>query len=204
MLWQIDRTELGDAKLDAKENVAKLRELALKDASKYRIENQDELTDAKRSEGRRLSHTEILGRLQRLVPDLTAKEGSPGNLALYCPRTVDQVDAAIREGSGGSGNDLFFLMNRYVGGLPKEELPEWGYLDIDTSLLATREHLRGWRTILIGLIRAGVLSYDAACAEFGDPATDPRAVQWMRKTLEWRENGSKRFTLRDIMEARKA
>src|SRR5690348_13218553 len=195
MLWQTDKAELGDQRLDPKENVAKLREICLKDASKYRIGNQDELTDAKRSTGARLNYTEILTRLQKIVPDLVAKEGSPGNLALYCPRTIDQVDAAIREGSGGSGKDLFFLLNRYVGGMPKEELPEWGYLDIDTSLLATREHLRGWRTILIGLIRAGVLSYDAACAEFGDPANDPRNVEWMKKTLEWRENGSKRFKI---------
>lgn len=203
MLFQVDKNELGDTRLDPKENVAKLREMALKDASKYRIDNQDELTDKKRSEGRRLNYDDVLGRLQRIVPDLTAKEGSPGNLALYCPRTADQLEAAIREGSGGSGTDLFFLLNRYVGGLPKEELPEWGYLGIDTSLIATRETIRGWRTILIGLIRAGVVSYNAACEEFGDPALDPRNVEWMKKTLEWRENGTQRFTLRDIMEARK-
>lgn len=204
MLFQTDINELGDKRLDPKENVAKLREQCLKDASKYRIANQDELSDAKRSEGSRLNYTEILARLQRIVPDLAAKEGSEGNLALYCPRTSDQLDAAMREGSGGSGKDLFFLLNRYVGGLPKQELPEWGHVGIDTSLIATREHLRGWRTILIGLIRAGVLSYNDAIAEFGDPATDLRNVEWMKKTLEWRDNGTKRFTLRDIMEARKA
>ena len=203
MLFQTDRNELGDRRLNVEEGVAKLRELALKDASKYKIANQKELTDPKRSDGTRLDYTEIVERLQRIVPDLSIKEGSPGQLALYCPRNTDQLDAAIREASGGSGNDLFFLFNRYVGGLPKQELPEWGFLGIDTSLLPTRELLRGWRTILIGLIRAGVLSYNDAITEFGDPALDPRNVEWMKKTSEWRENATQRFTLRDIMEARK-
>jgi hypothetical protein len=107
----------------------------------------------------------------------------------------------LREGGHGDG---FFLFNRYVGGLPKIELPEWGYVDIDTSLIATREHIRGWRTILIGLIRAGVLSYFAAVDEFGDPAADKRSVVWMKKLLEWRLNPTKKFTLRDYVEATKA
>ena len=204
MLFQTDINELGDKRLDVKEGVAKLREDCLKDASKYIIPDQAELQNADRSAGTRLNYTDILARLQKRVPDLVAKEGSAGNLALYCPRTYDQLDAAIREGSGGSGKDLFFLLNRYVGGMPKEELPEWGYVDIDTSLVAMREHLRGWRTILIGLIRCGVLSYADAVAEFGDPVSDARNVVWMKKLVEWRENPTQKFTLRDYLEERKA
>lgn len=197
---ETDKRMLGDSHLDPIENVHKLREKCLKDASKYKIEDQEQLQDAKRSEGSRLGYAELLSRLQKIVPDLVAREGSAGNLALYCPRTTNQLDAALRE--GGSG-DLFFIFNRYVGGLPKRELPEWGYVDIDTSLIATREHLRGWRTILIGLIRCGVLSYADAVTEFGDPSGDQRNTVWMKKLLEWRENPTQKFTLRDIVEARK-
>lgn len=197
---ETDKRMLGDSHLDAAENVAKLREQCLKDASKYKIEDQDQLQNAKRSEGTRLAYTEILSRLQKRVPDLVAREGSAGNLALYCPRTVGQLDAELRE---GGSTDLFFILNRYVGGLPKQDLPEWGYVDIDTSLIATREHLRGWRTILIGLIRCGVLSYADAIAEFGDPSLDQRNTVWMKKLLEWRENPMQKFTLRDYVEARK-
>jgi hypothetical protein len=200
MLIQTDINELGDKRLNPAEGVVKLREQCLKDASKYKIEDQQQLQDAKRSEGARLSYTELLTRLQKIVPDLVAREGSAGNLALYCPRNTDQLDAALRE---GGSSDFFFIFNRYVGGMPKEELPEWGYVDIDTSLVATREHLRGWRTILIGLIRCGVLSYADAVAEFGDPSADQRNTVWMKKLLEWRENPTQRFTLRDIVEARK-
>lgn len=199
MLFQTDINELGDKRLDPIENVAKLREKCLKDASKYKIEDQDELQNSKRSEGTRMGYAQLLSRLQKIVPDLTAREGSPGNLALYCLRSDGQLDAALRE---GGNSDLFFIFNRYVGGLPKQELPEWGYVDIDTSLIATRERIRGWRTILIGLIRCGVLSYADAIAEFGDPAGDQRNMVWMKKLVEWREHPTQRFTLRDIVEAR--
>jgi hypothetical protein len=204
MLIQPDINELGDKRLDPKEAVIRERELCLKEASKYIIQDQSELQDADRSKGERIGYGDFLARLQKVVPDLVPKEGSEGNLALYAPRTATQLDAALREGSGGSGNgDLFFLFNRYVGGLPKEDLPEWGYVDIDTSLVATREHTRGWRTILIGLIRAGVLSYADAVAEFGDPGNDKRSLVWMKKLVEWRENPTQKFTLRDYLEARK-
>lgn len=200
MLFQTDINELGDKRLNPVEGVSKLREDCLKDASKFRIPDQDELSNSERSIGSRMPYTELLTRLQKRVPDLVAKEGSPGNLALYCPRTTEQLDAALRE---GGNSDFFFIFNRYVGGMPKEDLPEWGYVDIDTSLIATREHLRGWRTILIGLIRCGVLSYEDAVAEFGDPSADQRNTVWMKKLLEWRENPTQKFTLRDIVEARK-
>src|SRR6185312_11079130 len=126
------------------------REDLLKKASRFKIEDQGELQDEKRSEGARLHFTELLRKLQNIAPGLQAKEGSTGNLALYYPRTTEQLNIALRE---GGQNDIFFIFNKYVGGFPKQDLPEWGYVDIDTSLIATREHVRGWRTVLIGLIR---------------------------------------------------
>lgn len=201
MLFQIDRNELGDKRLDPKENVARQREELLKKASQYKVEDQAELQNPDRATTGFMAYTDLITRLQKIVPNLVAKEGHAESLALYCPRTAEQLEAAIREGSGGSGKDLFFLFNKYIGGVPKRELPEWGYVDIDTSLVATREHLRGWRTILIGLIRAGVLSYGDAVKEFGDPTNDTRSIVWMKKLLEWKQNPTKQFTLRDVVAA---
>lgn len=198
---ETDINELGDKRLNPEEGVIKEREALLKKASVYKIEDQAELQNEKRSEGSRLSFSELLHRLQRIAPDLQVKDGSPGNVALYFPRTAEQLDAALRE---GGQNDIFFIFNKYVGGFPKEELPEWGYVDIDTSLIATREHLRGWRTVLIGLIRAGVISYQQAIEEFGDPITDPRNIVWMKKLEEWKDNPTQKFTLEDYMEAQRA
>lgn len=198
---ETDIHELGDKRLNPEEGVIKERESLLKKASVYKCEDQDELQNEKRSEGARLSFSELVLRLQKIAPELQYRDGSPGNVALYFPRTAEQLDAALRE---GGQNDIFFIFNKYVGGFPKEELPEWGYLDIDTSLIATREHLRGWRTVLIGLIRAGVISYQQAIEEFGDPATDPRNVVWMKKLEEWRLNPRQKFTLEEYMEAQRA
>lgn len=203
MLIETDINELGDKRLDPKEGVAYQREKCLAQASQYRIEDQDALTEKDRIYGPRLSGGALLARLQKLAPELKGRDGAPGQLALYFPRKTQELDAAIREGSGGSG-DLFFLLNKYVGGFAKDEIPEWGYLDIDTSLIATREHIRGWRTVLIALIHCSVISYKQAMDEFGDPAKDPRSKIWMKKTLEWRQNPTQKFTLREYMEAQKA
>lgn len=193
MLFETDKRMLGDSHLDAKENVIKLRELCLKFASRYITEDQQELQDANRSEGTRLPYTELLNRLKKICPTLTAREGSAGNLALYYPRNSDELYEALTD--GGYSTDVFFIFNKYVGGMPKEELPEWGYVDIDTSLIATREHIRGWRTILIGLLLAGAVSYADTVKEFGDPAIDKRNSVWMKKTVEWRQSPTKKFTL---------
>lgn len=192
MLIETDIHELGDKRLNPEEGVIRERENCLKAASKYVIEDQAELQNSQRAEGARLSYTALLSRLMKIAPGLNARDGSPGNLALYYPRSPKELDAALRE---GGSSDLFFVFNKYVGGFPKEELPEWGYVDIDTSLIATHEHLRGWRTVLIGLIRAGAVSYADTIREFGDPANDKRNTVWMKKTFEWRQEPTKKFTL---------
>jgi len=189
---ETDIHELGDKRLNPEEGVIKEREDLLKKARKFRVQDQDELENPARSEGARIPYTELLKRLNKVCPQLTAREGSPGSLALYYPRNADELDEALRE---GGSSDVFFIFNKYAGGMPKEDLPEWGYVDIDTSLIATHEHLRGWRTVLIGLIRAGAISYADAINEFGDPGTDPRNISWMRKTIEWRLHPNKKFTL---------
>lgn len=200
MLIETDINELGDKRLDPKEGVAMQREKCLQAASRYRIDQQDELSDERRSQGVRLSSSQLLARLEKLVPGLKGRDGYPGNLALYYPRTEKQLYEALVE---GGANDEFFIFHRYVGGFSKDDLPEWGYVDLDTSLIATREHLRGWRTVLIGLMHAGILSYQDAIQEFGDPAGDQRSKIWMQKTLEWRQNPSQKFTLSQFVEAQR-
>lgn len=202
-LVETDINELGDKRLDPKEGVAYQREKCLKQASQFKIEDQDELADGQRVYGPRLAYSNLLARLEKLAPGLEARDGARGQLALYFPRKPKELDAAIREGSGGNG-DLFFLLHKYVGGFPKEEIPEWGYVDIDTSLIATREHLRGWRTVLIGLMHCSVISYQQAIDEFGDPSHDPRSKVWNKKTAEWRMNPTQTFTLREYLEAQRA
>jgi hypothetical protein len=199
-LVEVDRNELGDKRLDPAENVFRQREKALSEASQFKMADQGEMEDPSRQCGPRISHHTLLARLQKLAPQLTAKDSANNNLALYFPRNTDELDEAIREGAGLDSNDpVFFMSNKYVGGFPKEEIPEYSYVDIDTSKIATREHMRSWRSVLIGLLKAGVISYAQTVQAFGDPANDQRSKRWFRETLEWRTAPDKAFTRRQIL-----
>src|SRR5258708_31394340 len=95
---ETDIRMLGDSHLSPEESVFREREKCLKEASKFRIEDQDELADPNRSAGPRLNHTHLLAKLSKIAPGLTAREGSPGNLAPYFPRNARQLTEYLQEG----------------------------------------------------------------------------------------------------------
>lgn len=194
-LVETDRDELGDKRLSPEEGVVMLREKALKQAANHRIPHQVELENPDREYGPRIPHDMLMLRLAKLNTAISFKDGSLGNIAVYFPRNTDELTEALHE---GGPKDEFFIFNKYVGGFPKTEIPEYSYVDLDTSKLATREHTRSWRSVLIGLIKAGVLSYQKAIAEFGDPATDQRSARWFRETTEWRQKPTEAFTRRQL------
>lgn len=193
--------ELGDIRLDPAENVAKQREKALAAASKKRVYKQDELEDINRAFGPRLQCGEMVRKLRKLNHSLKFLDGSVGNIALYVPRDrgeieeryyqwyQEQAEAASR---GRKPQDFFFLYHKYVGGFPKAELQEYTTIDVDNANLGTKEH-RSWRTVLIGLLRQGVLSYAEAVREFGDVGTDRRGWRWLDSTRVWRNYPTLRF-----------
>ena len=76
--------------------------------------------------------------------------------------------------------DDFYISHKYVGGILMESLPEWGHVTVDSSLIAHHE-VRGWRSVLIGLIKAGVVPYSVAVKEFGDPYNDSRSKYWFEQ-----------------------
>lgn len=162
MLIVPDINELGDKRLNGAENVAKQRELALKQASANRIEGQDELEKQERSAGPRLHFSEIIKRIRECNPHIQAIDGSPGNVALYIPKKSDDMDYGEPDPKGE-----FFTDHKYAGGMPKDWLPEFSHVVLDTSLLPVRE-IRGWRSVLITLIRAGAISYRQAVNQFGE------------------------------------
>lgn len=200
-----DIHELGDKRLNPEEGVAREREALLHKVSAFRIPGQDELENPDRQYGPRISAEKFIVVLQHLAPGLVAKEtrlpekwatpGAEGEFALYYPRTTDELDEVLRE---GGSTDTFFIFNKYVGGMPRTELPEFGYVDIDTSRIATREHIRSWRTVLIQLMKAGVISYRQAIDAFGEPLTDARSRRWFLETETWRKAPERAFTRRDI------
>lgn len=186
MLIQPDRNELGDKRLNDVEMVAREREKCLAMAAKKRLPHQEDIEDPTRAFGPHLQFGEFITRLRRVLPELKVLDGSLGNVALYVMR--DRKEIAEREPEwlqeqtdrvleGKKMQDRFFLDHKYVGGFAKSDLQEYSTVDIDNAMLATKEN-RGWRSVLMNLITAKVVSYDKVVKEFGDTGLDQRGWRW--------------------------
>jgi hypothetical protein len=171
-LVQTDSQELGDKRLNPEESVSREREELLKVAAANRIWGQDELEDPERSAGPRMPYTELIRRLQKLNPAIKVRDGIPGNVALYFPKTREEWDAGSNYGDNPI--DDFFLDHKYITGFKKEPLPEYAHVLLDSSLLPTRE-ARGWRSVLLPFIKGRIITYQQAMEEFGDPSNDKRS-----------------------------
>lgn len=170
-----DKSQLGDIHLNPEEAVAREREDLLRIEAKKRIHGQDELEKTDRSLGPRMFYTEILRRLRSINPEIHVLEGSPGSVALYAPKRKEEYHESDFLDIPPNGS--FFIHHKYVGGVLKDWLPEWGHVTVDTSNVAHKE-VRGWRSVLIGLIKAGIIPYDKTIKEFGDPQNDQRSQFW--------------------------
>jgi hypothetical protein len=180
---ETDRYELGDLRLNPEEACARERESLLKLESKKKIQGQDELEDTERSSGHRMAWTEFIHRLQRCNPDLKPRDGSVNSIALY----IKKMRHEYLESDAVPPNGVFFYDHRYVGGFPKEPIPEYSHVTLDTSNLPVRE-IRGWRSVLLNLMDNRALDYRKAVREFGDPSGDARSGRWMQQTQQYRNN----------------
>lgn len=174
MLIQDDINELGDKRLSPEEAVIDEREKLLKIAAKKKIRGQEELEDPDRSAGPRLYYTEILRRLLKLNPELRIEDGSYGNVAIYRLKRYDEYDWEQFDPLAPASWRWDF---EYVTGVEKEWIPEYSHVTVDTSKLAKRE-IRGWRSVLIALVKARAITYRGAIQEFGDPVNDQRSGRW--------------------------
>jgi len=81
-------------------------------------------------------------RLKKDLPDNSPRErSSSGNLAfvLYPKETPTSGYEALTDGAGIDRYVFFHLSNKYVGGMPKEELPSgMGLVAHDTRLMHAR------------------------------------------------------------------
>lgn len=172
--------QLGDTHLDPKEEVARQREELLHDISGRKAYGQDEIEKVARSEGPRMYYSVFLRKLKALYPQFLVKDGIPGNVAIYRPKTEAEI---INDGYDLSA-PRWHSEHKYVTGFPKEQLPEWGHYINDTDGIAIRE-VRGWRSVLIALIKQGIVTYEAVAAEFPDPIHDSRSKLWFEQLHQY-------------------
>lgn len=180
-LVQVEKDELGDKRLDWKEGNEREKEELLKMASKSRVWGQDELEDPRRSEGAKMHTSELIRRLRKLNISLKFLDGIPGHVAVYCP--IRPEDRNIECDDRRPNADPFFNDHKYVSGFPLGELPEWSHVTLDSSNLPTREK-RGWRTVLIALIKSRAITYSQALKEFGQP--DSRGKLWHEQLMPYK------------------
>ena len=179
-LVEVDPMELGDKRLNPEEAVCREREDILKIESKKRIHGQDELEKEERSLGPRLWWKELIGRLTRLNSGIRVREGSEGAVAIYYHKRRDEYVPSDFETVFKDG---FFRHHKYVTGIRKEWIPEWGHVTVDTSLVAHHE-VRGWRSVLVSLVKQRVLTYRQAVEEFGEP--DSRGRFWHEQLRQYK------------------
>jgi hypothetical protein len=188
MLVETDINELGDKRLSPPEAVARETEELLKIASTRKIAHQDELEDPERSSGPKLYYTEILRRLRNISPHLKVLDGAPGNVALFFPKRLHEYDEEGRFEYDSEGRvrqkDPFFYHYKYVGGMSQDYLPEYAHVTLDTSNLPVRE-IRGWRSVLIRLIKEGAITYSGAVKEFGE-AKGKRSSLWKEQLQDFK------------------
>lgn len=176
MLIQTEKGLLGDGYLNWTEERARQEELTEAKVSTYREHLQEELEDEDRASGSRLQFSELISKLRRICPLLKVVDGMPGSVALYYPCNRQELAEAEKRKRWELGRDPFYFAYKYVGGFPKHDMPEYGYITTDEHRLM-KDDVRGWRTVVMRLIKEGMISYRAAIKEFGE-ALGLRSWRW--------------------------
>lgn len=183
MLIQPDIHELGDKRLNPEEAVIKERNELLGIAAKKKIHGQAELENPERSGGPKMPWQEVLRRIRKCNPEIRAKDGSPGSIALYRPKRPWEYE--LSDFVEIPPNGLFFRDHKYVGGFEKQPMPEYAHVTLDSSHLPLRE-VRGWRSVLMALIKAKAVTYEKVCRQFGEP-TGSRSGRWFDECYSFKQ-----------------
>jgi hypothetical protein len=170
MLILNDSSDLGDNKLSPEEGVAKLKEGNKKLASAHKIPNQELLENKGMAQGVEMSPADLIRRIQKLNPNLLVEQGG-------IPNAVAVRKFALDEDG--------LLGKKYVTGFYVDRaLPDFSSIIVDNNGLPKRE-IRGWRTVLLALMNADVLTYAQVKTEFGEPHGQRNSL-WMEQTRDKR------------------
>lgn len=161
----------AEPKLSTGEHVARLEELNYNSEAtrKQRWDHQEELVNSEARIGRPMKHSDFFLIVQRLVPNLYITPGRiEGHLAVY--------QTAASPQSQWNNRDFRYLFYCPTGILPEFSQYEFGERDIPI-----RESQRGWRTVLLRLIKMGLLREEICNQVFG--AAEGHASERYRREL---------------------
>lgn len=161
-----DRWELGDTRLDPKENIAKLKEKITAQRKKHILPEQPYLL-MQAAIGKPMGWNEFVLKLKRLNPNLIIMDGGYPNsiqLRIPDPSNTDPKDRGTT----------------YVGGFKKQVLSEFDTATTDQWGVAEKFE-RGWRTVVLNLIEWGYATKKDADRIFGEASGHQRSDLWAKK-----------------------
>lgn len=145
------------------EAIQEAREINTNAVRVYRFRHQEEYTQW--VPGKILNIRDFLRKLQQLRPDAFVAEHQVLGL-----------------------RGLGFIVDgqpTYSGTSVQDVAPEWSQLRVDVHGLPKNEKYRGWRTVLLTLIKRKFITEEQCDLVFGKP-TGPRARPWLRSLWEIR------------------
>lgn len=165
MLIQPNKSKLGDGHLQDAEAVAKVKEQNLRQAAECKIPDQEILENREAALGHPMQPSEFILRLQKLNPKILIEKGGVRN------------SVAVRYVPWGQAQKV------YVTGFPVDmPLPEFSAVVVDDQGKPWRE-LRGWRSVLLALVRKDLLTLEQVKLTFGYP-TGQRSTLWDKHLSE--------------------
>lgn len=163
-------------RMSTEEHLASQREKNYRAAQGQRWQNQSDYENEEARWGRVMSSSDLLGKIFKLIPhDLFITDGRIGD------------DLALYQVYGKPQPDLDNRTFRYLFYIPQGRLPEFSQYEFDHRDVPIKEKRRGWRTVLLRLIKTGLVTEQAVEEEFG-PALGEAATVW-RRTLWKHRNG---------------
>lgn len=164
-------------RLSTAEHVARQRELNQQSegVKRQQFQNQEEYRNDAARIGRPLHHSDFLTVLTKLVPCLYITPGRfIGDLAVF--KTYGSPQTRL------DGRDFEYLF--YI---PMGIMPEFSIYEFDDRDIPLRESQRGWRTVLLRLIKANLLTEEVCNKVFGR-ADGPAASVYLRTLQDFRKS----------------
>lgn len=162
-------------RLSTMEHICRLRELNASSHAikRQRWQHQEDYRNDEARVGRLLHHSDFLYKLKKLVPSLFITEGRViGDWAIFqtYPGPQSKLD----------GREWEYLFYCHMGYIPEFSIYEFNERDIPQ-----RESRRGWRTVLLRLIKKGLLTEETCNKVFGK-AEGVASVVWQRSLYNHR------------------
>lgn len=165
-------------RLNMAEHTARLREgnYNSEAVKRQRWANQEDYRDDEARIGRPMYASDFINILRRLVPNLYFTDGRViGDIAVY------QTSGQKRPDWGGRDH-------KYLWYIPSGRMPEYSQYEFDDVRdIPIREKQRGWRTPLLRLIEAGLLS-ERVCNEVFGRAEGPASNVWYRQIQNFKNH----------------